>query len=57
MVNYRGTCCKCGKDINPKYNYCYSCLKEERNQDNAVSVLYSPCELCLGEDCACCSAN
>lgn len=57
MVNYKGSCVICNKEINPKYNYCFSCLKKERSNNNAPSVMYNPCELCLGEDCVCCSIN
>ena len=54
MVNYKGSCVICSKKINPKYNYCYSCLQKERNKGKYPNVRYNACELCLGEDCQCC---
>ena len=57
MVNYKGTCVKCHKKINPKYNYCYDCLKKERAKGNYPTVKYDPCEKCLAEDCTCCSVR
>lgn len=57
MVNYKGNCVKCGKDINSKFNYCFKCLQEEKQKGNNPTIKYDPCEMCAGEDCACCFPN
>lgn len=57
MVNYKGSCVICAKTINPKFNYCFKCLQEEKKKGNNPNIRYDPCEKCLGEDCQCCILN